>query len=112
MVDNKKIKQSLFKKLTRENAFWSYDMKGIGSVPDDVLIAQSLIYLDIDDINNLFLIYDKEKIKKVWREKIVIQGDYYNDLNLLLSWLYFDIKKPDAYLKSVLTRHYKKIAKL
>ncbi len=105
-------KQVLFNKLKEENAFWSYDMKGVNSVPDDVLIAETLIHLDIPDINKLFKLYGKQKVKQVWLEQLVPQGDYYKELNRLYSWLYFDIKNPDRYLKSMLTRHYNKLAVL
>lgn len=103
-------KQQILDKLIEEKAFWSYDMKGEISVPDDVLIAESLIRLDIPEINKVIKLFGKKKVKKVWLEQLVIQGDYYGELNRFLSWMYFDIKNPKAYLKSMLTRHYNKLA--
>lgn len=105
-----KGKQELFDKLMEENAFWSYDMKGVSSIPDDVLIAESLIHLDIPEINKVMKLFGKRKVKRVWLDRLVIEGDYYKELNRLFSWMYFDIKYPDRYLKAMLTRHYNKLA--
>lgn len=107
-----KEKQAILDKLIEENAFWSYDIKRETPVPDEILIAESLIHLDIPDINKVIELFGKKKVKRVWLDHIVIQGDYYKELNRLLSWMYFDIKKPDIYLKSMLTRHYNKLATL
>lgn len=79
-------------------------------MPDDILIEKTLIYLDIDDINKLFTIYSFKKVKAVWRERLVIQGDYFNRLNRLLAWMYFDIKNPDKYIKTVTTLHLHKLS--
>ncbi|MDL2257107.1 hypothetical protein LJC06_02745 [Bacteroidales bacterium OttesenSCG-928-I14] len=103
-------KQQILDKLIEENAFWSYDMKGDVAVPDEVLIGESLIRLDIPEINKVIKLFGKKKVKQVWLNQLVVQGDYYKDLNRFLSWMYFDIKKPDVYLKSMLTRHYNKLA--
>jgi len=111
-MDNKEIKRSLFKKLIEEKAFWSYDMDSQESVPDDVLIAETLIHLDIEEINLLFKIFGKQKVKQVWLDQLVVQDDYYKELNRLYAWFYFDIKNPERYLKSMLTRHYNRLSKL
>lgn len=92
-----------------QNRYWSFDMRNDTHVPDDILIEKTLLYLDIDDINLLFNIYPYKKIKQVWRERLVIQGDYYRRINKLLAWMYFDIKKPDKYIKTVITRHINKL---
>ncbi|MDR3119172.1 MAG: hypothetical protein LBU44_07135 [Mediterranea sp.] len=98
------IKKKLFKKLLDENRFWSYDMAGVETINDDMLILKTLIHLDMADIDLLFLIYPSGKIKKVWREQLAIQGDYYRSLNLFLAWFYFGIKKPSSYLKMIETK--------
>lgn len=112
MTDVEKIKQSLFQKLVKERAFWSFDPDTLTSISDETLIAETLIHLDFEDINKLFKIFGKTKMKKVWLEQLVPQGDYYKELNRLYSWFYFDIKYPDRYLKSMMTRHYNKLSAL
>jgi hypothetical protein len=98
-------KEILYKKLIAKNCFWSFNTPQNSEIPDDILIEKSLIYLDIDDINQLFKIYSPRKIKKVWRERLIIQGDYYRRLNRLLAWMYFDIKNPDQYIHKNIRQH-------
>lgn len=99
------IKNQLYKKLIEENCFWSFDMTEVEMVNDDMLILKTLIHLDLIDIDLLFLIYPKEKIKKVWREQMAIQGEYYYSLNLFFAWFYFSIKRPSSYLKMIESKH-------
>lgn len=101
-------KDILSKKLIERNSFWSYKMHLDTPIPDDILIEKTLIYLDLDDINILFNLFPNRKIKQVWRNRLVIQGDYYRSLNKLLAWLYFDIKNPDKYIKTAVSQHVNK----
>lgn len=104
-TNNSSIKSELLKKLKDENAFWSYDVDSVKQIDDRTLILKTLVHLDLPDIDQLFLIFRFEKIKKVWREELAISGEYYHTLNRFLAWWYFKIKNPDSYLKSVQTRH-------
>lgn len=109
---NQKIKDELYLKLLNSQAFWSFDMSTQKDIPESILISKTIIYLDIEEINLLFKLFSKNFIKKIWRDEIVVQGDYYLQLNQLIAWLYFDIKKPDQYIKTVITKHFKKIKTL
>lgn len=96
-------------RLMKAGAFWSYDRASVrSSITDRQLIEETLIRLDIDDINLLFELFPLRKIKKVWLETMVIQGDYYYSLNRFYAWYYFSIRYPDRYLKSMQTRHLSK----
>jgi len=112
MEDNQEIKEKLYRKLLAVNAFWSFDMSNQKSIPDTVVITKTIVHLDIDEINLLFKVFPKNTIKKIWREELVIQGNYYKDINRLMAWMYFDIKKPDQYIKTIITKHYQKIKSL
>jgi len=103
------IKKNILKKLKNENIFWSYNPAKINikNISDEVLIQKTLTHLDIEDIDLLFYYYKYDFIKKVWREQMAIQGDYMRSLNRFLAWYYFDIKKPDRYLKTIETKHFK-----
>ena len=96
-------KEILSKKLIERNSFWSFKMPQ--EIPDDILIEKTLIYLDLDDINKLFKLFPRKKIKQIWRDRLVIQGDYYLRLNKLLAWMYFDVKNPDRYIKTTIRKH-------
>ena len=96
-------------KLKAENCFWSYSEDSVKNIPDEILIEKTLVYLDLPEIEALFLLFPYKKIKKVWREQMVPQGDYLYTLNRFLAWYYFHVKRPDQYLKAMTTRHFNKM---
>ena len=108
-MKNRSEKNQLVVRLLEQKRFWSYHMQDFAEVPDDILIEKTLLYLDIDEINLLFRLFPARKIKQVWLNRLVVQGDYYGRLNKFLAWMYFDIKKPVSYLKRMESRHLKKI---
>lgn len=99
------LKKKLYKMLQEQNCFWSYDMSSVDIIPDDKIILNTLIHLDLPEINLLFMIWGRNFIKKVWREQMAIQGDYYRTLNIFLGWRYFGIENPRRYLKMIETKH-------
>ena len=103
------IKNNLLEKLKQEHCFWSFNAASIKEVPDDILIEKTLIYLDMEEIDQLFLIYPFKKIKQVWREHLSPQGQYLYTLNRFLAWYYFKIKHPDSYIKAMQTKQLNKI---
>ena len=114
------IKQELLAKLKQEHCFWSYNEDSIKDIPDDMLIEKTLLHLDLliektllhldlDEINQLFLIYPFKKIKQVWLDYLIPQEEYLYTLNRFFAWYYFKAKKPDAYIKSMATRHFNKM---
>jgi len=106
-----KLRRSLFRKLKRENAFWSYDPKSVTlrNCDDETLIYKTLVHLDIKEINQLFSLYDKAKIQEVWENELCIQGDYYRRLNKFLAYCYFYIDDPKKYIRKIERRHLKNI---
>lgn len=107
------IRHNLFEKLKEEHAFWSYDTAAMSesAIADDQLIALTMRHLDLPEINLLFTIFPKQKIKKAWRELLVPEGEYLYTLNRFFAWYYFGSKKPDSYLKAIQTRHLNNILK-
>lgn len=101
------IKSALLEQLKHEHAFWSYEPESVtlDSVDDDQLIALTMRYLDLPEINQLFSIFSSRKIKNAWKRLLVPEGDYLYTLNRFFAWYYFKAKSPDAYLKSLQTRH-------
>jgi len=63
-------------------------------------------HLDLPQIGLLFSIFSRKKIKEAWKRLLVPEGDYLYTLNRFFAWYYFDAKRPDAYLKSLTTRHF------
>ena len=104
------IKSELFRKLKEKHCFWSYDVSKMVDISDEALIEHVLLHLDIDDINRLFLHYGYKKVKRVWLDSVAPQGERYRALNVFLAWYYFGAKRPEAYVKSIETRHINRIS--
>jgi hypothetical protein len=99
------LKVQLADKLISNKVFWSYADVKADDISDEILIEKVLIYLDIEDINSLFLIYPHKIIRDIWRKEIVIQDPLYHSLNLLLAFLYFHIKSPEKYIQKNSHKH-------
>ena len=91
-------KRVLWRQLEQSGCLWSY-AKNANSINDNLLIEKALLYLEFEDLHKLCELYPMKQIQRVWRERLVSQGDYYGILNWLLAVMFFDIKKPDRYLK-------------
>lgn len=103
------IREQIIDKLIAAGGFWSYDEKSVRqTISDDQLIEATLEKLDLEEIDLLFQLYPARKIKNVWLKTMVVQGGYYYSLNRLFAWYYFNIRYPDRYLKSMMTRHLSK----
>lgn len=108
----REIKTNLLEQLKGENVFWSYAQESVtlDNLRDDQLIALTMRYLDLDEIKQLFSIFSFKKIKTAWKKLLVPEGEYLYTLNRFFAWYYFNAKNPDAYLKSLQTRHIKRLA--
>lgn len=105
------LKNELAEQLLKVNAFWSYANVSAEQIPADELIEKTFIYLDLKDIAKLFELYARDYIRKIWREKMAIQGDYLFNLNVMIALYYFDIRQPEKYLKRIEREHLKHILK-
>lgn len=105
------IRQYLLDRLKEEHAFWSYAQESVSlkAIDDESLIAFTMRHLDIDDIKLLFRIFAVRKIKLAWQRLLVPEGEYLYTLNRFFAWYYFRAKRPDAYLKSLITRHFNSV---
>ena len=74
-------RNELIAKLKDEHCFWSYDEQTVKDVPDDILIEKTMIYLDLPEIDALFSLFPFKKVKEVWLQHLVPQGDYLYTLN-------------------------------
>lgn len=99
------VKSRLLSKLKESNGFWSYDVSKMDSISDEALIEHVMLYLDIQDVNQLFFIYGYKLVKRVWLERVAPQGAMFHAVNVLYAWYYFRAKRPEAYVKSIETRH-------
>ena len=49
-----------------------------------MLIEKTLLHLDLEEINQLFLVYPFKKIKQVWLDYLIPQEEYLYTLNRFL----------------------------
>jgi len=103
-LENKKIesmqekKRFIIEKIKSNGGFWSYS--GIPEhMDDDSVIEASLVHLDLEDLPLLMGIWSKAHIKKIWKERLVSQGNRMNILNYILAVKLFAIHNPDKYIK-------------
>lgn len=106
---NENARKQLFRKLKKENCFWSYDVSKMRSISDESLIEYVLLYLDIKDIDQIFLLFGYKKVKRVWLDRVAPQGEMFRPYNILYAWYYFGARRPEAYVKSIETRHMNRI---
>ena len=83
-----KSKKDIVSYLNRTGKFWEYCNKAT-ELSDDLVIEKSLLYLEFEDMQQLFDIFGKEKCEKIFKEKIESQGSYYNNISFLLRTLFF-----------------------
>lgn len=104
------IRARLVDCLIADNVFWSYDGVIADMIDDETLISKTLQYLDLDEINDLFQLFTKAQIKKVWLDMLIPQGEYLYTLNKFLAWYYFDAKCPGKYVKEMETKFMNKVS--
>lgn len=100
-------KSELLEQLRKAKAFWSYANVTVENISDQELIEKVFIYLDLKEISKIFELYSRNYIRKVWRDKLAIQGDYLFNLNVMIALYYFDINEPERYLKRLEREHIK-----
>ena len=105
----KLIRNRLCEELIAKNAFWSYDVKSFDTIPDEEFIEKCFIVLDICDIDLMFELFPRKYIRQVWRERMAIQGEYMQMLNVMIAMYYFGIKEPEKYLAKVEKQHINKL---
>ena len=105
------IRNHLCKELVSKNAFWSYDIKSFESIPDEEIIEKCFAILDMDDIDLMFELYPRKRIQQVWKERMAIQGEYMQMLNIMIAMYYFGIKEPEKYLAKVERQHINNLLK-
>lgn len=105
------IRNHLCKQLVAKNAFWSYDVNSFDAIPDEEIIEKCFTTLDMEDIDLMFELYSRKYIQEVWRERMAIQGEYMQMLNIMIAMYYFNIKEPEKYLARLEKKHINNLLK-
>lgn len=109
IVMQQNMRDELFRKLKEDNCLWSYDVSKMEDISDDALIEHVMLYLDIPDIDKLFLLFAYKKVKRVWLDRVAPLGERFRVYNVLYAWYYFGAKRPEAYIKSIETCYMNRI---
>lgn len=65
-------KKELFLSIKKNGLLWSYDNNlEYSEALDRLLIENTLKYGDIKDLKQLFILYGKREVKKIWNEKLI-----------------------------------------
>ena len=59
------------------------------------------------ETNLVFFNYRDELL--IWLDRVAPQGEMFSPYNILYAWYYFGAKRPEAYVKSIETRHMNRI---
>ena len=59
----------------------------------------------------MFEIFPRKRIYQVWKERLAIQGEYMQMLNIMIAMYYFGIKEPEKYLARIEKQHINNLLK-
>ena len=97
LQDLQQRRKIIMEKVKSAGGLWSY--QGIPEhLDDDSIIETALVHLDLEDMPMLFQIWSRAHIKRVWKERLVSQGQRMNILNYILAVKIFNVKHPDNYI--------------
>lgn len=103
------IRDGLVARLKASAAFWSYQEVEGEDLSDEDVIENTIVHLDMEEIEALFFLYGWEKVKKVWKDRLACQGEHMQDLNVMMAMYFFGIKKPEQYLRRLEYRYFKSL---
>ena len=87
-------------------AFWSFEPKEIEKgLPDKVLIEAVLLHGNDPLRKRLLGIFDLSEIKKVWEERLIIQGPRLQILNRKIAKDIFGISDPSEFIRRSYRKH-------
>ncbi len=75
--------------LNATGRFWEYCNQASDNIPDDLLIQKALLYLEFEDMNQLFNLYGKDRCRQVFEQQIKSKGQYYSNISFLLEAVVF-----------------------
>lgn len=75
--------------LNRHGRFWECGNNASADIADDIVIEKSLLFLEFEDIPQLFSLYGRDKCWEIFNAKIKSQGDYYSNISFALENIFF-----------------------
>jgi len=88
-LNNLSSRAQLVNYLNSSGRFWEYGNQASVNISDDLLICKSLLYLEFEDMNQLFDLFGKDKCRQIFEQQIKSKGNYYSNISFLLEALFF-----------------------
>ena len=105
-------RQELFLATKEKGLFWSYDKKLEYSESLDILLIENVLkYGDFADLKQLFNLYGKRAVKKIWKEKL-INDTRFIKLNYFLARIFFGMDVEADFFKGGMSDREKKLRML
>ena len=102
-------KRDLFFAAKQKGLFWSYDKKlEYSESLDNLLIENILKYGDFPDLQQIFILYGKKAVKKIWKEKL-INDTRFIKLNYFLARIFFGMNVEADFFKGGMSDREKKL---
>lgn len=87
----------LIEQLKSQNVLWSYDLSRTDDLPDEVLMEETLLHGDVDQLKLLFSIFPAEGLQAFWEEKLV-PHERYRRINHYLGLFFFEVPDISSFL--------------
>jgi len=105
-------KLELFLDAKGKGLFWSYDKKlEYSECLDNLIIENILKYGDFVDLKQLFILYGKRVVKKIWNEKL-ITDTHFIKLNYFLARIFFKMDVEADFFKGGMSAREQKLRML
>lgn len=82
-------KAQLVHYLNATGRLWEYCNRATVNIPDDQLIQKALLYLEFEDMEQLFDLYGIDTCRRVFEQQIKSKGKYYSNISFLLEAVVF-----------------------
>lgn len=97
-------KQAFINHIFDKNYLWSFDKNHKGQIPDSILIEHTLLYGDVFELKQLFLLFTRNTIEQIWLEKLVPQSRY-KKLNTYLATFFFQYSNSQEFINQNLIEY-------
>ncbi len=102
---NRELKKMALAKEISPYAHWSYASIDLSDISDENLIEAVLLHGKDPLKRRLFDIYKKDIVKRIWRERLIIQGGRLNNVNQHIASELFQLKNPSDYIQRAYKKH-------
>lgn len=104
IINRRKLKAALVRVIA-PYAYWSYLPVNPSKVSDEKLIEAVLIYGNDPLKSRLFKLFNADKIKRVWEQKLVIQDSRLHSINRKIASEFLHIQNPEDHIQQAYKKY-------